>query len=281
MPTKRNPILEAVTNPTKNFLATFLISTVLFNIISDGLSQLFWGNLSDWLQTQLGITSKAQLQGYILLLLLVLVLFLIYATNLARGFRALLSRWHIIGTEVPARASVASLQRTSPGLIVLMSPKHDSPAEAAIRHHWNNGQTPCLQHCWVICTDSSITHARDMKRRLLEAAIDENQLHLYYGSYTLNNPDPSGSPLTLTVNDRDADDPDSILHLVNAIFADADSKGLAEADVLVDFTGGTKPMSVGAVLACVAPTRHLEYLTQTTPPKLVGVRIAYKIRSIK
>ena len=279
MPIKRNAIVEAVTNPAKNFLATFLVSTILFNIISDGLSQLFWGNFSDWLQTQLGITSKSQLQGYVLLLLILLVLLFIYATNLVQGLRSLLSKWHIIATEIPDRAAVKDLQRIAPGLIVLMSAKHASPAEAAIRYHWNSGQTPHLQHCWVICTDSSLDYAREMKQRLLEDDIDENQLQLYYGSYELKNPDPTG--LTLTLSDRAADDPDTVLHLVNAIFEDARSKGLEEADVLVDFTGGTKPMSAGAVLACTAPTRHLEYLTQTNPPHLVEVQISYKIKPIK
>ena len=279
MPIKRNAIVEAVTNPTKNFLATFLISTILFNIISDGLSQLFWGNFSDWLQTQLGIISKTQLQGYVLLVLVILVLFLIYATDLVQGFRALLSKWHIIATEVPDRASVKELQHTSPGLVVLMSAKRDSPAEAAIRYHWNNGQAPCLQHCWVICTDSSLDYAKEMKQRLLESDIDENQLHLYYGSYELNNPNQPG--LTLTVNDRAANDPDTVLRLVNAVFVDARSKGLDESDLLVDFTGGTKPMGIGAVLACTAPARHLEYLTQTNPPHLVEVQVSYKIKPVK
>ena len=118
-----------------------------------------------------------------------------------------------------------------------------------------------------------------MKQRLLESDIDENQLHLYYGSYELNNPNQPG--LTLTVNDRAANDPDTVLRLVNAIFVDARSKGLDESDLLVDFTGGTKPMGIGAVLACTAPTRHLEYLTQTNPPHLVKVQVSYKIKPVK
>lgn len=276
MVSKRNPVIEAVTNPTKNFLATFLISTILFSIISNGASGLFWGSFSDWMQQQLGITSKDHLQTYILLGLILLVLALIYATNLAQGFRSLLTRWGIIDVEIPDRASVEVLKRTSPGLIVLMSTRIDSPAEVAIRHHWNQGQIPCLQHCWVICTESSLDYAREMKRSLLEDDIDENRLHLYYGSYELNDLDQPG--LSLIVSDRAADDPETTLRLVNAIFADARTKGLAETDILVDFTGGTKPMGIGAVLACAAPSRRLEYLAQTQPPRLVEVRVAYKIK---
>lgn len=282
MPLKSNPVIEAVTNPTKNFLATFLISTLLFNIISDGISQLFWGNFSDWLQTQLGITSKGQLQGYVVFLLIILVMFLIYATNLAQAFRTLLTRWRIIETEVPDRASVTPLDLTSLGLIVLMSTNPNPPAEAAIRHHWNKGKKPHLQHCWIICTESSVSYATDMKVRLLEdkdIQFDENRVHLYHSTYELTL--PNQPKLSLTVNDRQADDPDTILNLVNAIYADARTKGLDETDILVDFTGGTKPMSVGAVLACAAPTRRLEYLAQTTPPHLVEVQVSYKVKPVK
>ncbi len=277
MPSKHNPILEAVTDPTKNFLATFLVSTLLFNLISGGVSTLFWGSFSDWLQTQLGIASKNQLQGYVLASLVLVVLFSIYGTDLAQRLRTVLTKWRIIGTEIPDRASVVDLNRTAPGLIVIMSARHDSPAEAAIRHHWNQGQAPHLQHCWVICTDSSLSYAREMKRRLLET-IDENQLNLYYGSYELHNSNQPG--LTLTISDRDADDPNVSLHLIDAIFADALSKGLEESDILVDFTGGTKPMGVGAVFACASPTRHLEYLTQTQTPGLVEIQVSYKIKPV-
>lgn len=279
MAIKRNPILEAVTDPTKNFLATFLISTLLFNLISDGLSALFWGGLSNWLQIQVGISSKSQLQGYVLLVLLVLVLILIYGTNLTGYLRTLLTKWGLGSTEVPDRATVVPVERTASGLIVLMSTKSQSPAEAAIRHHWNQGQSPHLQHCWVICTESSVDYAVEMKRRLLADNIDENQLKIHYGTYGLNDPKQPG--LTLTVGDRAADDPNTILKLVNAIFADAEAKGLDEADILVDFTGGTKPMGVGTVLACASPNRRLEYLTQTDPPQLVEVQVSYKIKPIR
>jgi len=36
--------------------------------------------------------------------------------------------------------------------------------------------------------------------------------------------------------------------------------GLAEEEVIADFTGGTKPMTVGMIFACLSPRRHLEYV---------------------
>jgi len=35
---------------------------------------------------------------------------------------------------------------------------------------------------------------------------------------------------------------------------------LDEEDVIADFTGGTKPMTVGMIFACLSPSRHLEYV---------------------
>lgn len=279
MAIKRSAILEAINDPTKNFLATFLVSTLLFSLISDGVSSLFWGNFSDWLQHQLGIASKSQLQGYVLLGLVLFVLILIYGTNLTQRLKGLFLKLGLMGTSVPDQASVVPMTRTAPGLIVLMSTKTDSPAELAIRHHWNQEQSPHLRHCWLICTESSLPYAVDLKRKLLAEGIDEHQLQLHYGSYALTDPTQPG--LTLTISDRAADDPNTTLSLINAIFADGESLGLRETDIVVDFTGGTKPMGAGSVLACASPDRRLEYFAQTDPPQLVEIEVSYKVKPIK
>jgi hypothetical protein len=36
--------------------------------------------------------------------------------------------------------------------------------------------------------------------------------------------------------------------------------GIAEEDIIADFTGGTKPMTVGMVFACLTPSRSLQYV---------------------
>jgi len=46
-----NPILDALTNPAKNFLAFFVVGVLLFNVLSDGLSVLFgdsFGEMCDF-----------------------------------------------------------------------------------------------------------------------------------------------------------------------------------------------------------------------------------------
>jgi hypothetical protein len=46
---------------------------------------------------------------------------------------------------------------------------------------------------------------------------------------------------------------------VDRIFAEQ-LDGLAEEEIIADFTGGTKPMTVGMVFACLTPTRSLQYV---------------------
>jgi hypothetical protein len=38
---------------------------------------------------------------------------------------------------------------------------------------------------------------------------------------------------------------------------------LTEPDVIADFTGGTKPMTVGMIFACMSPSRTMEYVPAT------------------
>lgn len=49
--------------------------------------------------------------------------------------------------------------------------------------------------------------------------------------------------------------------VVNRIYrVEAHRLGLDDSDVIVDFTGGTKPMSVGMIMACLPGERSLEYV---------------------
>lgn len=45
---------------------------------------------------------------------------------------------------------------------------------------------------------------------------------------------------------------------VNRIFR---SSGYEPEDIIADFTGGTKPMSVGMIMACLPAQRSLEYVS--------------------
>ncbi|MEO0490489.1 MAG: CRISPR-associated protein [Cyanobacteria bacterium J06659_2] len=280
---RRNPILQALSDPTKNFLSFFFIGVLLINIFSNGVSDLFWDNLGSWIQDNLNIPNIVVFRVLMLGLLLVITLLVIYFTNLTDWVRRALARFGLTDAIVPDMAKVSILTETCQGLVVIMSPKEkDTPAEIAIDHHWNNGVAPHLKYCWIICANESADYARLLEQRLIDDRIGEH-LTLFYGNYN-GIPDPlhAHQTLSLTVDDDAIHDPDQILHLVNGIYDHAESLGLSEEELIVDITGGTKPLGIGAFLACTRPERRLEYITLTEgTAKLVEIRVAYRLKAIR
>lgn len=278
---RRNPILQTLGDPTKNFLSFFLIGVLLFTLFSNGISDLFWKRLGAWLQQQLGIPNETVLQIWMSVALLVVILLVIYSTNLAAWLRRSLAKLGIAAAIVPDTAKVVPLTETCLGLVAIMSPKDNAPAEIAIRHHWNQGVTPRLTHCWLICTAESVEYARRLQQRLIEEGLGE-RLILYYGDFEIPDPEHPGRSLRLMVDAESMHDPDAMLHLVNAIYAHAASLGLSEAEMIVDITGGIKPMGVGAFLACARPERRLAYITSVGDvPQLMEIRVAYQLKPIR
>jgi len=55
---------------------------------------------------------------------------------------------------------------------------------------------------------------------------------------------------------------------VNRVYrVDASRLQLAAEEIIADFTGGTKPMSVGMIMACLPVDRSLEYVAFNQPAK--------------
>ncbi len=275
-----NPVLDALTNPAKNFLAFFVVGVLLFNVFSDGLSALFWESFGGWLKGATGIQNPVALRGLVLLALSGILLLVIYATNLTDGLRWLLTKLRLVDAVVPRDARVVPLTDTCRGLVAIMSTSDNSPAEVAIRHHWNSGQPPNLEFCWLITTPDALPYARKLHQRLVDEGMAE-RLNLFYGDYAIPDVANPQQQLTLNVSQTAANDPDSILHLVNSIYAHSQRLGLAETDVIVDFTGGTKPLGVGAFLACISPGRRLEYIASREQPELLEIKVDYQLKSLK
>jgi hypothetical protein len=60
---------------------------------------------------------------------------------------------------------------------------------------------------------------------------------------------------------EDADNPESVHRLVDEIYKEATEKNsLTEEEVIADYTGGTKSMTSGMVLACTSPRRPLQFM---------------------
>ncbi len=85
----------------------------------------------------------------------------------------------------------------------------------------------------------------------------------YEGKYRDWFPRGSWSICYLT-DDEELDDehnPEMAFHLVQAIYHEASAHGLAEHDIVADYTGGTKSMTAGMVLACsVSEDRNAQYM---------------------
>lgn len=271
---KKPTLVEILADPTKSFLANFVLGTLIFTIVSDGISEIFWEWIKDWAKIQPWI-SETGFQLCIRILLVLLVLGAIYFTNFTDWIKSRLVAFGLL-TE-PKSANVAPLEKTYPGLIVIMSDKQqDSPAEAAIRHHIQDNH---LRYCWIICTNRTWEPARLMVDRLKQSGAEK--VRFYYGSDPVEAVETGGRSLTLLVEDKDVDDPNHIFKLVEGIYARANAYGLGESDMIADYTGGTKGMTAGLLLACTKPERSLQYISQIHYPQIMAVQIAYALKQGK
>jgi len=272
-------MVQILTDPTKNFLAWFVIGTLVFSIVSDGVTVIFWDVLEQQVYPNVPLTLPyGWFRAIVTTSLVALLLLLIYGTNLSRRVQRSLV-WLPFVNETPIEANVVPLEQTYPGLIVAMSPREDSPAERVIRYHWNQGQAPHLKHCWLICTEKSLPFAKRMMQRLTDEGITE-KLEVHFGSYALADDDEAGAPLNLLIPDALVDDPHYVHQLVDAVYENAEAKGLSESEVIADYTGATKGMTAGILLACLSPDRPLQYISQIQFPQMMAVKMAYRLREI-
>lgn len=151
----------------------------------------------------------------------------------------------------PARLDALSDQAAPPakyrGLVVLVGPGRagvnpiSQAAGAAIRHHLAEPGAAGLQHCWLLPSgverfenDQAATQrdAVDVARELArDCAAHGVAVHIR----------PIGDPFSVQAT----------YDMVEWLFAyDVPAAGLAEGDLICDFTGGTKLMSAGMILAC-------------------------------
>lgn len=126
-----------------------------------------------------------------------------------------------------------------PGLVLLLSPGPGTSEEVAIRHHL---QRNTLRQCWLIVSEQAQTKAAQLQFDLNEqnvhahivALADETQARLSYAA-------------------------------VKGALEVAQT-ALPGQPVIVDITGGTKPMTAGAVLACLDTGAPLEYIVSLRHP---------------
>ncbi|MBE9077431.1 hypothetical protein IQ241_08995 [Romeria aff. gracilis LEGE 07310] len=286
---QRNPILEAIADPRKNFLAFLLVGIFGLGIISSGMSVLLLDTLGNWIETKFGL-NKIAFQIGILVIIGIFILVSVYFTDFSERIRGLLGR-----EEIQVKY-VAEMTETFKGLVAIPSiPRsgRETPAEIAINHHWWDGRGN-LRYCWLICTPDSLETTKAFLHSLAQQyASIPIPFKIYENADQLIPPaDQTNLALHIRLIMLEPDrihDPNRSRQLVDQVYSEAEKQiGLEASDIVADYTGGTKSMTAGMVLACTAPDRYLEYLGSQydSDSKIIGsqlkkVSLSYSIKPIK
>jgi len=194
-------------------------------LVSGLLAPLITNLASSWLEMTIGRTPNRLMQ---LLAIGVALIVGLWVLHLALGRREPLEL--VPEEERPPRY---------PGLIVLVGigRKNTRPEELshnlAIEYHLSCEEAggEALRVCWLIAT-SGVRGSVPVAREVRERYGDRCQLHIR----VLHDPF------------RDVQE---AYRLVRRIYTEeAAEHGLAPEQIIADFTGGTKPMSAGMILAC-------------------------------
>lgn len=277
----RNITIESLAKPDKYPIVFTFVFSLTLSVAANGLSTLLLETLGIWLETQFGL-SKIFWQIALVSLLSIILFLLIY------NIRPFLSK--IFGGRTFTTEAPEELKPTFRGLIVLASLGKDMPAKVAIKHHWNNGNGN-LEHCWIVCGgNEALTCAQNMVIELIdELNIPDRTFH-FQPDYILIDPENPKHSFTLVPSLSEAHDPNVIRQIVEAIYKDAKDKfDVDELDIIADYTGGTKSMTTGLILACTVPSRRLQYiLSEFIPPdhkpsnsKVMEIKLSYRLKPIK
>jgi hypothetical protein len=207
-------------------------------VLAAGPIVLFMDAMSNWLIAKVG-------PGWTAAIALALVTCVIAVVDPVLTFRTFLERrFRQRMTVVEDRAAVPGHR----GAIVIASVGDGiSSAGGAIRHHREGGR---LEHCWIVSAgQESTAQARALIAALVQTEMLPDRLHLK------------------ALSAEDADNPEAVYQCIEAIYREARVIGLAEDEVIGDYTGGTKSMTAGMVLACASPKRRLQFMK---PRKYTG-----------
>ena len=152
-----------------------------------------------------------------------------------------ITSWIWLRTRRPGVVEIPPEQQASPcaGLVLLISPPKGTSEEHAISYHLDR-QT--LRHCWLLAS----AHARP-KAEALALDLSTNGVQSYIV-------DLSSETQARVVYDA-----------VKQALQQA-REVLTLPSVIVDITGGTKPMTAGAALACLVDGAQMEYMLPIRTP---------------
>ena len=266
--------IDSLAKPNK-YPIIFFVFTIAISIATNGLSDLLLDTLGTWLETKYGLSKIFWQIGIVSILSITLLLSI---SNIKRLITNIFGDRSLI-TEAPDELSA-----TFSGLIIFASLTVDSAAKIAIQHHWKESKGD-LKHCWIICGgDKALAITKEIIKSL---NIPENIFH-FDSDYPLSDPENPKNQLSLVINPEDANDPNQIRKIVEAIYQDAkENYDLDNSDIIADYTGGTKSMTAGLVLACASPDRRLQYVlsdyidNKPVNPKVMEIKLSYSLKPVK
>ena len=202
----------------------FLLMTGLMNVTGAGFNELLSSKFSPLSLTLGGVG-------------LIIILFLLY-------FYVWKPLQNVFKNGFFSTRSIEKKQYK--GMIVFASAGTNPSAINAITEHIDN-----LEKCWVITGDEdtvtgSLANAlslKDVFKEELEKKPDGGKDFFEIKKLTVDK----------------AYNPSAVYDMVENIFSNL-PEGIKETDVISDYTGGTKSMSAGMILACALPSRDLQVL---------------------
>lgn len=198
--------------------------------VSGFLVPLITNLISSWLETIYGKTPAQLIQ-----LLAILVALAISLWVLVLLFR----KTSRSGVLVPKELRPAP----HPGLIVLVGPGRAEPstgsrpnvAEEAIQYHLNNGN---LRRVWLVTSNAGTVAAEKLRDKFGDM-VKIMPIHNI-----------------LDINDT--------YQVVRQIYShEANELGMDPSQIIADYSGGTKPMSVGMALAAVSGKHPMQFTSGT------------------
>ncbi len=274
---KRPWILVALESPEKHPFAFIFVISLALSVAGNGISTLLLDSLCTWLERNSQLTKESW-QFAIVVILISIIAF--GSTNLNTIWQ------RFLGRSIYSQTKVRPLTDTYQGLIVLMSLGDNPPAATAIRHHWNNSKGN-LKHCWIVGVGEDSLKATELLIDKLSKTDNIPQSIFKYNDKYPNTDD--GNEFSLVVDPEFKDDPNHICQLIECIYNAASnlSPSLAEDEIIIDFTGGQKPATAGAILAGAKPGRRMQFTSSDyvnnvrTDSKIVEIDISYQVKPVK
>jgi hypothetical protein len=220
---KPKSLTQVLFEPRPETIIGFIAGLLLFGLSTNLLYQLLLGDIPPWPQLA------------VLLVALALLFFVAYGS-----YRQWVRK---------ARRLAFTLEENTPsppqrrGLIWILTPSGTQHTMVAIRHHYGDGsQYNHLRHCWLIQqrNNAKVTKERYILEEQLQAEKIQVELH------------------TVTIDQLSVSS--TYAALVQIVEEKISAEGLSPNQVVVDITGGTKPMTAGLILGALSTDTLLEYV---------------------